>query len=100
MRIFCLSPADVSTETIWGDVLPHIERFCAARGEGPPEYIRRRAMDSTVQLWGLQDAECVHAVVVTEIKATPHGQRCEIWIAQGGAPVPIQERLLEARNWD
>lgn len=95
MRIFCLSASDVTTETIWEDVREHFERFAAIRGEATPAQVRQAAADSSAQIWGLQDAEEVHAVVVTELKATAKGIRCDIWIAHGGAPIPIQERLLD-----
>lgn len=95
MRIFCLSALDATSDTIWGDVREHFERFAALRGEATPEQVRKAAADSNVQIWGLQDAEEVHAVVVTEVKETAKGHSCDIWIAHGGAPVPIQERLLD-----
>lgn len=95
MRMFCLSPTDVATDTIWEDIRGHFERFADLRGEATPEQIRKSAMESNAQIWGLQDAEAVHAVVVTEIRTTARGNRCHIWIAHGGAPVPLQERLLD-----
>ena len=95
MRMFCLSASDVKTETIWNDVREHFERFADERGEITPDQIRESAASSHAQIWGLQDSETVHAVVVTEIKRTAKGLRCEIWVAHGGAPVPVQERLLD-----
>lgn len=100
MRIFCLSALDVTTDTIWEDVREHFERFCRKTGEISPEQVRRGAINSELQIWGLQDAECVHGIVVTEVSESPVGHLCTIRIACGDAPVPMQERLLdEVGKW-
>jgi len=96
MRMFCLSPTDVTTDTIWGDIEPLFERFACKTGEISPEQIRKGAVESGLQIWGLQDAERVHAVAVTEISDTPRGLVCTIRVACGEATRGIQERLLEA----
>jgi len=93
--MFCLSPLDVTTDTIWEDIREHFERFARKTGEITPEQVRQGAADSRFQVWGLQDAERVHAVAVTEISETAAGRLCTVRIACGGAPVPIQERLLD-----
>ena len=100
MRMFCLSPADVSTDTIWGDIEELFKRFAAKTGEISPEQVRKGAQDSNLQIWGLQDAKTVHAVAVTEISDTPRGYLCTVRIACGAAPKGIQERLLDSiGNW-
>ena len=98
MRMFCLSSTDVSTETIWGDVKELFARFSRATGETSPEQVRRGAIEETLQIWGLQDAERVRGVVVTELSDTPRGLLCTIRIAASddSVPIPIQERLLDA----
>ena len=96
MRMFCLSPMDVSTDTIWGDVRALFERFSEATGEISAEQVRKGAMDSNLQIWGLQDAEKVHYVAVTEISETPRGLICTVRVACGESPKPYQERLLDS----
>jgi hypothetical protein len=94
--MFCLSPLDVTTETIWGDIEELFRRFAAKTGEISPEQVRQAAADSQLQIWGLQDAERVHAVAVTEISDTPRGYLCTVRIACGQAPKALQERLLDS----
>jgi hypothetical protein len=94
--MFCLSAVDVTTDTIWNDMLPYFERFAEMTGEIAPEQIRKGAADSNMQVWGLQDAEAVHAIAVTEVSETPRGSICTVRVACGGAPKPMQERLLDA----
>ena len=96
MRMFCLSASDVMTETIWEDIRGHLERFARKTGEITPEQVRKGAADSNLQVWGLQDAEAVHGVVVTEVSETAAGLICTVRIACGGARVAMQERLLNA----
>lgn len=98
MRMFCLSPTDITTETIWSDMEPLLSRFAAATGETWPEQIREGVAQELLQLWGLQDAERVRAVTVTELSDTPRGLLCTIRVAatDDSVPAPIQERLLDA----
>jgi hypothetical protein len=94
--MFCLSAMDATTDTIWEDVRPLFERFARVTGEISPEQVRKGAADSNMQVWGLQDAESVQAVAVTEISDTPRGYLCVVRIACGETPKPMQERLLDA----
>lgn len=100
MRMFSLSPLDVTTDTIWGDIAEHFERFASKTGEISAETVRRGAANSELQIWGLQDAERVLGVVVTELSETPRGILCTFRVACGTAPVAIQERLIgEVCKW-
>lgn len=102
MRMFCLSPTDVTTETIWSDMEPLLSRFAAATGEASPDQIRNGVAQEMLQLWGLQDAERVRAVTITELSDTPRGLLCTIRIAASddSVPPPIQERMLDTiANW-
>ena len=94
--MFCLSSADVMADSIWDDIAPLFQRFAVKTGEISPEQIRKGAADSNLQIWGLQDADEVHAVAVTEVSDTPRGYLCTVRIACGTAPKGFQERLLDA----
>ena len=94
MRMFCLSAADCALETIWADVAPLFERFERATGEISAEQVRSGAQAEQLQVWGLQDADGVHLVVLTEIATTPKGLVCTIRAAIGEARVGLQARLL------
>lgn len=62
--------------------------------------VRESAKASRQQVWGLQDAEKVHGICITEILATPSGLTCLIVGAAGSAPTTLQERLHdEIARW-
>ena len=96
MRIFALSAADIGTETIWEDVRELLERFERKTGEISADQVRQGAAREQLQIWGLQDAERVHFLAVTELGITPKGLVCTVRIGVGSARVPMQERLLDA----
>jgi len=93
--MFCLSAADCTTETIWSDLLPCLERFERVTGEVCADQVREAAISEAMQVWGLQDAECVRLVAVTEIAKTPRGLVCTVRVATGSASRAHQERLLD-----
>lgn len=95
MRMFCLSPMDVTTDTIWEDMREHFERFARATGEISPDQVRHGAANSELQIWGFQDAEQVRAVAVTELSETPRGIICTIRVGCGDVPKALQQRLVE-----
>lgn len=100
LRMFSLSPSDVMTETIWEDVRDFLEWFERKTGEISADTVRAGASRSELQIWGLQDAERVHGVLVTELSETPRGVLCTFRVACGIAPLAIQERLLsEVCKW-
>lgn len=99
MRMFCLSAADCTTETIWSDLLPCLEHFERVTGEISADQVRDGAISEAMQVWGLQDAECVRLVAVTEIAKTPGGLICTVRMASGSAPRAYQERLLDEIGW-
>lgn len=97
MRIFCLSADEVDPN--WNDFAALFERL-AQCGDLSPEAARENLKACRQQLWGLQDAERVHGIAITEILATPSGRMCLIVGAAGGAPAPLQERLHdEIAKW-
>jgi len=93
MRLFALAPDEI--EATWPDYAHHFERFARERGDMSADQVRAAAMDGRAQIWGIQDADAVHAVVMTEVCATALGNLCVIRIASGASRVPIQERLLD-----
>jgi hypothetical protein len=94
MRMFCLAAEEV--EANWQDFAHHLERL----KEIVPNQIRESAKASRQQIWGLQDAEKVHGIAITEILATPSGLTCLIVGAAGSAPRALQERLHdEIARW-
>lgn len=97
MRMFCLSADEI--DTCWNDFAPLLERL-AKRGDFSPTHAREAAKASKQQIWGLQDAERVHGIAITEILATPSGLLCLIVGAAGSAPKPLQVRLHdEIAKW-
>jgi hypothetical protein len=98
--MFCLSAQEVASNIIWQDIAELFERFARCTGETSPEQIRRGAIDSMLQIWGLQDAETVHQVAVTEIIETAIDKVCVIRIVCGEAPKGLQSRVLdEIGHW-
>lgn len=94
MRMFCLSADEIDPH--WEDFAHHLERL----KELIPAQVRESTKASRQQVWGLQDAERVHCIAITEILATPSGFTCLIVGAAGSAPVPLQERLHdEIAKW-
>lgn len=93
LRLFALDASQVS-ET-WEDYAHLFERFERKFGDISASQICDAARLGTMQLWGLQDEDEVHAVVATEICRTAGAPLCVIRIACGGARVPMQERLLD-----
>lgn len=94
MRMFCLSADEI--DTVWNDFAHYFDRL----PELVPEQVRDRAKASQQQIFGLQDAEKVHAICITEILNTGMGRVCLISGAAGTAPAPLQERLHdEIAKW-
>ena len=97
MRMFCLAAEEIDPN--WGDFAPFFERL-ARCGDLSPEAARENLKASRQQLWGLQDAEAIHGIALTEILATPSGLLCLIVGAAGSAPKPLQRRLHdEIAKW-
>ncbi len=96
MRMFALSAAAIATETVWDDVRELLERFERKTGEISAAQVREGAAKEHLQVWGLQDAERVHFLAVTELASTPKGPLCTVRLAVGSARVAMQERLLDA----
>lgn len=93
MNVFCLSADQV--EGCWNDFAWLIERFERVCGDITTVQIRESALASKQQIWGLQDEERVHAIMVTEIASTAQGLVCRLIAAVGTAPEPDKRRLLD-----
>ena len=93
MRLFVLNGDQV--ESTWNDYRHLFEQFERATGEMTAEQVKAGAIDSTLQIWGLQDSEKVHGVVATEVIQTARGLICCIRAACGSAPRALQARLLD-----
>lgn len=93
MRMFCLAPEQIAL--FWDDFEPLLSRFERCCGDISAAQIKEFCTDAKMQLWGLQDADEVHGVGVTEIIDTPRGLHCLIRVACGASPRPIMERLLD-----
>jgi len=88
-----MSVADV--EQSWDDISELFYRFARATGETSPEQIKHGALDSKLQIWGLQDTEAIRFVIVTEIIETAVDHTCVIRVACGEVYRGIQERLVD-----
>jgi len=98
MRIFCMSARDV--DECWNDIQPLLEQFAQSTGETKPDQIRTGALNSMLQVWGLQDQDRVHGVLVTEVIESAWDHICVIRVAAGEVRLPLQERLLdEVGKW-
>lgn len=98
MRIFALDSTQIVKT--WPDYRALFERFERVTGEMTAEQIREEAINGTMQIWGLQDDEKVHAVLATQIIETARGNVCQILAAVGDSPVGYQGRLLsEVGTW-
>lgn len=94
MRMFCLAADEIDPH--WKDFAHFIEQL----KELSPEHVRESAKASRQQIWGLQYAQKVNGIAITEILATPLGLTCLIVGAAGSAPAPLQERLHdEIARW-
>src|ERR1700743_2713472 len=93
MRMFCLAPDEVSGA--WDAIAPLLWRFERLCGDLTAVQIREAAQKSTMQLWGLQDAEGVQAVGVTEVVTTANGKECCIRLTCGRASSQVTETLLD-----
>lgn len=93
MRMFCVAPNQVTL--FWDDFEPLLSRFERCCGDISAAKIKELCADSKMQLWGLQDAESVRGVGVTEIIDTSRGLHCLIRVACGGASRGLMERLLD-----
>lgn len=93
MRVFCLAPGDI--ETCWGDfavILQQLEHACQNM---TADQVCAAVKNSTAQLWGLQDEERVHAIVVTEMQHTARGQVCVIVSAYGSPPTSDKRAVID-----
>lgn len=98
MRMFALDASQI--EATWDDYRHLFEKFERETGEMSAEKVKAAALDSTLQIWGFQDAGKVHGVIATEVGETARGLVCTIRIACGKAPVGMQKRLLdEVGHW-
>lgn len=84
----------------WEDYRELLEQFERSTGEMTVAQIKEGALNSTLQLWGLQDDDKVHGVLATEVIETGRGLVCVIRVAIGTAPIGYQKRLLdEVGRW-
>lgn len=98
MRMFALAPEQI--EQTWEDYRGLVEQFERSTGEMTAAQVKKGALEGTLQIWGLQDAEKVHGVLATEVIETARGLVCVIRVAIGNAPVGYQKRLLdEVGRW-
>jgi len=98
LRMFCMAADQV--DACWEDFAHHLERWAALGGDFTPEEVRCNVRESRQQLWGLQNEEGIHGVVVTEILATHGGLTCLIVGACGSAPKAMRQRLHdEIAKW-
>lgn len=96
--MFALDASQI--EATWKDYCHLFERFERTTGEMSAAQVKQAALDSTLQIWGLQDSEKVHGVVATEVAEAPRGLVCTIRVACGTAPIGFQKRLLsEIGKW-
>lgn len=96
--MFALDASQI--EATWKDYAHLFEQFERATGEMTAEQAKAAALDSRLQIWGLQDDEEVHGIVCTEVIETGKGLVCMIRAAAGNAPIGLQKRLLdEIGHW-
>ena len=93
MRVFCLKAEEI--ESCWQDFIVLLQRFEACCRDLTADQIVRGVRLSTMQLFGLQDAERVHAFLTTEIHETAQGKVCVLVAACGSAPEADKRALLE-----
>lgn len=93
MKVFCLSSDQV--QACWDDFAHLIERFERVCGDITTVQVRESAMTSKQQIWGLQDEERVHAIMITEISSTAKGLVCRLVAAVGTAPERDKRFLLD-----
>lgn len=93
MRLFALTAAE--SQLYWDDYSHHLERLEHERGGRTAKQIKDAAGKEMMQVWGLQDADEVHGIAVTEIIETASGRVCCICAACGTVRKPMQERLLD-----
>lgn len=93
MRLFCFSKIDAADS--WDDVRPMFER-AQAEHDGPlAEVIHELAKQEKAQIWGFDDGDGITGVVATEVVETARGKVCNIMTAIGGAPLLMQERMMD-----
>lgn len=93
LRVFALAPEQI--EATWKDYRHLFEQFERETGEVTAAQIKEQAKASQMQVWGLQDRECVCTVVATQINREPRGLLCDIRAAVGPAPPALQALLLD-----
>lgn len=94
MNVF--SPHANQIDELWPYLAPLLgvyERRCKSL---TAEQVYHAAKASRQQIFGLQDGERVHGLVVTEIQATARGKVCELVAACGMAPNEDKRQILHA----
>src|SRR5581483_5227658 len=88
--MFALSTAEA--EACWEDFGPLLSRLSGC--DLTEDQIKTNVKAGRQQIWGLQDAESVHGICITEIIQTSRGLICLIVGACGrGIPKPLMQRL-------
>jgi hypothetical protein len=94
MNVFSLHANQI--DDVWPHLAPLLgvyERRCKAL---TAEQVYHAAKASRQQIFGLQDGERVHGLVVTEIQSTARGPVCELVAACGLAPNEDKRQILHA----
>lgn len=99
MHVFSLAADQI--ESAWDAMAPLLAIYEKRCQDLSPEQIRRAALESKQQIFGLQDEACrIHGLVVTEIQVTSRGLTCVLVAACGTAKPEYKREILDRiREW-